>query len=141
MSLYYLYYLKPIMNPYLAILLFIIAIAGFIAFSLTVNTILGPKGKKIIPAESSPFECGTVPVQIENSTQVPISYYQLAIIFVLFDLEAIFLFLWAMATPPMSHLLFLTFIFFMAILILIFIYVWRQGIFDVLTSPSSKGEK
>jgi NADH-quinone oxidoreductase subunit A len=124
------------MGPYFYILLFLVFILGFIAFSLGVNAVFGPRRKDITPADSTPFECGVPPVQELNTTQVPLSYYQLAIMFVLFDLEGIFLFLWAMATPPVSHFLFITFILFMAILILMLIYVWQQGLLDVLARPS-----
>ena len=120
------------MNPFYGFLIFTLAILGFIAFSLTVNRLLAPAKDTVKAATTDPFECGAKIIQEGSSFQIPISYYQIAIMFVLFDLEGIFLFLWAMAAPPMSHFLMITFILFMAIMILMFIYIWREGILDFL---------
>ncbi len=120
------------MNSFYGFLVFTAAILGFIAFSLTVNRLLAPAKEKVKAASNEPFECGAKILQEGSSFQIPISYYQIAIMFVLFDLEGIFLFLWAMAAPPMSHFLMATFILFMAILILMFLYIWREGILDFI---------
>lgn len=120
------------MNPFYGFLIFTLAILGFVAFSLSVNALLAPSKKKMIAASTEPFECGARILQEGSSFQIPISYYQIAIMFVLFDLEGIFLFLWAMAAPPMSHFLMGTFVLFMSIMILMFIYIWREGILDFL---------
>lgn len=129
------------MNPFYGFIIFTIAILGFITFSLTVNRLLAPSKNKIKPANTEPFECGARILQAGSSFQIPISYYQIAIMFVLFDLEGIFLFLWAMAAPPMSHFLMLTFILFMAILILMFVYIWREGILDFLKKRANTEEQ
>lgn len=120
------------MNPFFGFLIFTLAILGFVTFSLTVNAFLAPSKKIIKAASLEPFECGARILQEGNSFQIPISYYQIAIMFVLFDLESIFLFLWAVATPPMSHFLMATFVLFMLVLILMFIYILREGILDFL---------
>ncbi len=129
------------MNPFYGFLIFTLAILGFVAFSLSVNALLAPSKKKINAANTEPFECGAKILQEGSSFQIPISYYQIAIMFVLFDLEGIFLFLWAMAAPPMSHFLMGTFVLFMTIMILMFVYIWREGILDFLKRrPEMKEE-
>ncbi|MBF0313440.1 MAG: NADH-quinone oxidoreductase subunit A [Oligoflexia bacterium] len=118
------------LGGYISLMLFLGAILLFIVVSLVVNFFLEPKGKQLVPALSEPFECGTPQLQQQNTTQIPISYYKVAIIFVLFDLETIFLFLWAMGSPGMSNMKFFTFILFMLIFTIIFIYVINQKILD-----------
>jgi len=125
------------MSEYLSILIFLFFILSFVAISLLVNRffdIWNPVKK----ASTEPFECGATPIQRDNSVKVPITYYKLAIMFVLFDLEGIFLFLWAKAATPMTTFMFLTFLFFMLILFLLFFYVLREG---VLNFTNSKGKQ
>lgn len=126
------------MNAYLALVLFGLAILGFIGISLVLNALLfgGRDGGK--PALDEPFECGTVPAKRLSLTRISVSYYKVAILFVLFDLEGIFLFLWAMAVPPFDGLLMSVFALFMLIFAFIFLYVWREGLLSFL--PSAEGE-
>ena len=89
------------MNPYVAFLLYLLAILGFVAFTLLLNRVLGPK-----PLASAmklePFECGAIPVDPINVRAVPIKYYAVAIAFILFDLETVFLFIWALGAQPLT---------------------------------------
>ncbi len=79
------------MNPYVVFLLYLIAILGFVAVTLLMNRYLGPK-----PIASAiklePFECGATPIETRNVKAVPIKYYAVAIAFMLFDLETVFLY-------------------------------------------------
>ena len=83
------------MNPYVVFLLYMMAILGFVATTLAMNWLLGPKP---VPTETKlePFECGATPVDLQNVKAVPIKYYAVAIVFILFDLETVFLFIWAL---------------------------------------------
>jgi NADH-quinone oxidoreductase subunit A len=74
------------MNPSVVFLLYMAAILGVVAVMLLLNRILGPK---TIDSETKlePFECGATPVDTHNVKAVPIKYYAVAIIFILFDLE------------------------------------------------------
>src|SRR5204862_6595321 len=89
------------MNPYVAFLLYLVAILGFVAFTLLLNRVLGPK-----PVASAmklePFECGAIPVDPVNVRAVPIKYYAVAIAFILFDLETVFLFIWALCAQHLT---------------------------------------
>jgi NADH-quinone oxidoreductase subunit A len=120
------------MNPYLSFLLYLAAILGFVAIALFLNRILGPK-----PARSAhkqePFECGATPVDPVNVHRIPVKYYAVAVVFVVFDLETVFLFLWALGAKPMTGFMLATFGLFTALLVLILAYVWKSGILKDVT--------
>lgn len=120
------------MNPYTVFLLYLLAILGFVAITLALNHVLGPK-----PVASAvklePFECGATPVTRLNVKAVPIKYYAVAIIFILFDLETIFLFIWALAAQPLTGFMLGTFLLFMALLVLIVLYVYKARLIEAVT--------
>ena len=120
------------MSPYVVFLLYLAAILGFVALTLLLNRVLGPK-----PAASAtklePFECGATPVSTVNVKAVPIKYYALAIVFILFDLETVFLFIWALAAQPVTDMLLLTFLGFMFLLVLIVLYVYKARLVEAVT--------
>ena len=76
------------MSPYVVFLLYLMAILGFVAVMLLLNAVLGPKPA---PTETKlePFECGATPIGSWNARAVPIKYYAVAIVFILFDLETV----------------------------------------------------
>ena len=121
------------MNPYVVFLLYMLAILGFVALTLLLNRVLGPK-----PVSSAmklePFECGATPVDTSNVKAVPIKYYAVAIVFILFDLETIFLFIWALAAQPLSGFMLATFAIFVFLLVLILLYVYRARLLEAVTA-------
>lgn len=120
------------MTPYLTFLLYLTAIVGFVGLALSLNAILGPK-----PIDSStklePFECGATVVDVINVKAVPIKYYAVAIAFLLFDLETMFLFIWALGARPLSGFMVFTFFFFTALLVLCLLYVYKARILEAVT--------
>ena len=121
-----------LMNPYGAFLVYLLAILGFVALTLWLNRVLGPK-----PAPTAlklePFECGATPIQQDNMRAVPVKYYAIAVIFILFDLETVFLFLWALGAQPLTGALLAAFGVFMLLLVFIVAYVWRTGLLEEMT--------
>jgi NADH-quinone oxidoreductase subunit A len=120
-------------NPYVVFLLYLTAILGFVALTLLLNRVLGPK-----PVASAiklePFECGATPVSAVNVKAVPIKYYAVAIIFLLFDLETVFLFIWALGAQPLTGFMLVTFFLFMALLVLIVLYVYKARLIESVTA-------
>jgi NADH-quinone oxidoreductase subunit A len=120
------------MNAYLSFLVYLIAILGFVAFTLWLNKVVGPK-----PAPTAlklePFECGATPIELVNVKAVPVKYYAIAVVFILFDLETVFLFLWALGAQPLSGALLAAFGVFMVLLVFIMLYVWRTGLLEEVT--------
>ena len=122
----------PHMNQYAVFLLYLLAILGFVGVTLLMNRMLGPKP---VPTAGKlePFECGATPIQTVNVRAFPIKYYGVAIVFILFDLETVFLFIWALGAQPLNGLMLLIFGIFMALLVLILLYVWKARLVEDIT--------
>jgi NADH-quinone oxidoreductase subunit A len=80
-----------------------------------------------------PFECGATPVDVVNVKAVPIKYYAVAIIFILFDLETMFLFIWALGAQPLSGFLMFTLALFIFLLVISLLYVYKARILEAVT--------
>src|SRR5678816_3660599 len=98
-------------NPYVVFVLYLVAILGFVAFTLFLNRVLGPKPRPSA-LKLEPFECGANPVDPVNVRAVPVKYYAVAIAFLLFDLETVFLFIWALGAQPLTGFMLITFFIF-----------------------------
>jgi len=120
------------MNPYGALVLYLMAILGFVAVTLLMNRVLGPK-----PVASAtklePFECGATPIDTRNVKAVPIKYYGVAIAFLLFDLETVFLYIWALGAQPLTGFMLFTFFLFVFLLVAILLYVYRARLLEAVT--------
>ena len=125
--------MTPALNPYVSFLLYLLGILGFVGFTLLLNRVLGPK-----PVASAiklePFECGAEPVDSVNVKAVPIKYYAVAIAFILFDLETIFLFIWALGAQPLTGFMVFTFALFVSLLVLILLYVYKAKLIEGVTA-------
>ncbi len=120
------------MNPYTVFLIYLLAILGFVGFTLLLNRILGPK-PVATKLKLEPFECGATPVDRRNVKAVPVKYYAVAIIFILFDLETVFLFVWALGAQPLDTFMLATFGIFMFLLVLILLYVYKARLLERMT--------
>jgi NADH-quinone oxidoreductase subunit A len=120
------------MNPYVVFLMYLLAILGFVFVTLVMNRYLGPK-PVATALKMEPFECGAAPIDTRNTKAVPIKYYGLAIAFMLFDLETVFLFIWALGAQPLTGFMLGTFFLFTLLLVLILLYVYRAGLLERLT--------
>jgi NADH-quinone oxidoreductase subunit A len=120
------------MNPYAVFLLYLVAILGFVAVTLLMNAMLGPKPAPT-EVKLEPFECGATVIDPLNVKAVPIKYYALAIVFILFDLETVFLFIWALGAQPLTGFMVFTFAIFIALLVLILAYVYKERLIEGLT--------
>jgi NADH-quinone oxidoreductase subunit A len=120
------------MSPYAVFVLYLLAIVGFVALMLVLNKVLGPK-----PVNSAikrePFECGATVIDFNNVKSVSVKYYAIAVIFILFDLETVFLFLWALGAQPITGFMLATFALFMVLLVVILLYIYRARLFEAVT--------
>jgi NADH-quinone oxidoreductase subunit A len=120
------------LNPYVVFLLYLMAILGFVAITLLMNAMLGPR-----PVASAlklePFECGATPVSSVNVKAVPIKYYAVAIIFILFDLETVFLYVLALGAQPFTGFMLFTFLLFVGLLVLLLLYVYKARLLEAVT--------
>ena len=120
------------MNAYAGLLLYLAAILAFVALTLTLNRLLGPKPAPA-GAKLEPFECGATALEAVGDRAVPVKYYGLAIVFILFDLETVFLYLWALGAQPLSAAALAGLGVFLALLVLLMVYVWRSGLLEEIT--------
>jgi NADH-quinone oxidoreductase subunit A len=119
------------MSPYVVFLLYLVAILGFVATTLLMNRILGPK-PEATEVKLEPFECGSTPVDTRNVKAVPIKYYAVAIVFILFDLETVFLFIWALGAQPVTGFMLVTFGIFVFLLVAILLYVYKARLVEAV---------
>ncbi len=115
------------MSGFLPILIMIGLGAGFAAGSVALSLVLGPK--KPTPEKSAPYECGMPPVGDARERQ-SVKFYLVAMIFLLFDIEAAFLCPWAVSLKSLGMMGFVQVISFFALLSTGYVYVWRKGAFD-----------
>jgi NADH-quinone oxidoreductase subunit A len=119
------------MNPYAAFLLYLGAILSFVAVTLLLNRMLGPK-PVATAMKLEAFECGATPVDTRNVRPIAVKYYGIAIAFILFDLETVFLILWALAAKPVSDFMLALFLAFTFLLVLILLYVYKARLLEAV---------
>ena len=121
------------MNAYALLLVYLAAILAFVGVTLLLNRVLGPKPQPQ-GAKLDPFECGAAPLGTVGDSALPVKYYGMAVVFILFDLETVFLVLWALAAQPLDALALLALAPFLLMLVLIMVYVWRSGLLEEITA-------
>jgi NADH-quinone oxidoreductase subunit A len=94
------------------------------AAAVLIGILLGPR--KPNPIKGTPYECGIETVG-DTWVQLRASYYIFALIFVIFDVEAVFLFPWAVAYGQMQLYMVLEGVLFLLILAAGLLYAWRKG--------------
>ena len=112
------------LGEYLPILLFLIVSTGIAIVLLTVGWLLGPKK----PGEDklSPYECGFEAFE-DARMKFDVRYYLIAIQFIVFDLEIIFIVPWTQVFMELGARSLVTMGLFVGMLFLGFIYVWKKG--------------
>ena len=106
----------------LVALVMAVTIAGLILF---LNKILGPKNKQSA-VKSEPFECGVSPIQ-QPTGRFSVKFYLIAMLFILFDVEIVWLFPWAVILKELQWTGLIEMFSFLAVLILGFVYAWKKG--------------
>ncbi|HXF60757.1 MAG TPA: NADH-quinone oxidoreductase subunit A [Caldilineaceae bacterium] len=117
---------------YLPLLILVVVATGFAAIAIILPSLLGPR--KHNKQKLEPYESGIIPFH-DARRPFPVKYYLVAMLFILFDIEVIFLYPWAavvrdlrdsysvwLALAPMG--------FFLLVLIVGLLYEWRKGALD-----------
>src|SRR6266700_3742171 len=114
-------------SDYFPIVIQFIVAAGFVVTTMVVTHLLGPKRKSKIKNET--FECG---IEVHGNARMPFSvkYFLVAILFVLFDVEVIFMYPWAVLFKELGKTGLIEMVVFMATLLFGFIYVIKKGALD-----------
>lgn len=98
---------------------------GFVAIALFAANLLAPRLPEQLKAAT--YECGMVPLG-QHWTQIHVRYYLYAILFLVFEIEAVFLFPWAVMFRRMGPLAFFEMLLFLSILLFGLAYAWRKGV-------------
>ena len=116
------------LSSYLPIL--ILAALGllFAAGSLGVSSLLRPN--KPNPVKLSPYECGIVPERTPQGERFSVKFYLVAMLFIIFDVETIFLFPWAVTCRKLGLFGLAEMGIFIALVFVAYVYVWRKGGLD-----------
>jgi NADH:ubiquinone oxidoreductase subunit 3 (subunit A) len=109
---------------YSAVLTFTVVIVGFLVVNLVLWWVIRPKRHS--EEKLTTYECGENP-QGSAWIQFNIRFYVFALIFIVFDVEAVFLLPWAVVFRQLGMLAFLEGLVFIAILVVALAYVWRKG--------------
>ncbi len=112
---------------YLPVLIQLGLALGFIITTMIVTHSIGPKRHS--QKKDDPFECG-IPVHGDARTPISIKYFLIAILFVLFDVEVIFLYPWAVNFKGLGMTGFIEMVLFMGLLLAGFYYVIRKGVLN-----------
>lgn len=79
------------------------------------------------PVKGEAYECGVEPTSLAFDTRFSIRYYVIAVLFVVFDVETIFLFPWAVSFDRLALFGFIEMLIFLVILFVGYVYAWRRG--------------
>lgn len=113
-----------VLNGYEYLLGFLIVCALVPVLALTVSYIVRPKRKGV--ERRTTYESGMEPIG-GAWIQFNIRYYMFALVFVIFDVEVVFLYPWAVAFNQLGLLAFIEVLIFVAILVIGLVYAWRKG--------------
>ncbi len=115
-------------NDYIPVLLLTGFAVSFAAFNLVASWLLGKKALTN-PAKDSPFECGMVPFHTERR-RFSVRFYVVAMLFILFDIEVVFLYPWAVKFQALGAFGFAEMLVFLGVLIIGWWYVIKKGALD-----------
>ncbi|MGV6807442.1 MAG: NADH-quinone oxidoreductase subunit A, partial [bacterium] len=106
---------------------YFVAVLGLVATMLILSWLLGQKRRN--DATNVPFESGVVSVG-DSHNPISVEFYLIAIFFVIFDLETVFIFAWAIAFFELGWQGYLAIMIFILVLVVALIYEWRSGALD-----------
>jgi NADH-quinone oxidoreductase subunit A len=112
------------LSAWAPILIFLTLVTGFALVSVIGSLILGMR--KPTPEKQAPYECGMQPVGTARE-RFSVKFYLVAMLFLLFDIEAVFLFPWAVVYRDLKLFGFFEMVLFIAVVLAGYVYVWKKG--------------
>jgi|TARA_B100001245_G_C22509410_1_gene257507 NADH-quinone oxidoreductase subunit A len=116
--------LQELLRDYLPIAILLGVSTGLAIAMITLGQILGPR--KDTPAKLMPYESGMIPIGTAVR-RMPVRYYLIAVLFVLFDIEVIFLLPYAVVLRKLGLFGLIEMLVFVMILLVGYVYVWKKG--------------
>jgi NADH-quinone oxidoreductase subunit A len=125
---------QPQLAQYIPVLILFVVAVGFAAGTLVVSVLLGQRGKRT-KAKDTAYECGKDPIG-EGNARFSVKFYLVAMLFILFDIEVVFLYPWAVVYRDMladhatRNLILGSMVSFLAILFAGYLYALKKKAFD-----------
>jgi NADH-quinone oxidoreductase subunit A len=122
------------LRQYVPILILTLVATGF-AFGLLLLSWFVGKGGRRYPVKDTAYECGMVPIG-EGSTRLSVKFYLVALLFILFDIEVVFMYPWAvvfkdmLGDPATRDMIFVAMLSFLGILFVGYLYAVKKKAFD-----------
>lgn len=114
-------------GDYIPILLLIGLATVFAVIAMAVPALFGPRRTTKVRLE--PYESGMLPYT-DARRRFPVQYYVIAVLFIVFDIEVIFLYPWAVVLRQLKLFGLIQMAIFLAVLLVGYAYVWRKGALD-----------
>ena len=112
------------LDAYIPIFLFVLVAIGFALFTLLVSGLVQSSRWNRVKLE--PYECGIEPVT-DARDRYSVRYYLVAMLFVIFDVETVFLFPWAVIVDELALFGLIEMLVFLFILVIGYVFAWRKG--------------
>jgi NADH-quinone oxidoreductase subunit A len=112
---------------YVPLLVFILAALAFAVLAVVISSLLGPKNPSA--TKGQPYECGIVPGETARR-RLPVGFYLTAMLFIVFDVEAIFVYPWAVLLRELKVQGLAEMGIFISVLGVALLFVWRKGALD-----------
>jgi NADH-quinone oxidoreductase subunit A len=127
--------LSPWVPGFLSFALYVTFVAGLLGVLLFLTSWLGERRPD--PEKARPYECGVIPTGWARF-RYPVPFYLVAVFFLIFDVEAAFIFSWAVAMEDLSWRGWLQISFFIIVLLLSLFYIWQKGGLDWRTTAAPR---
>lgn len=119
------------MYDYLSLLIQVVCAAGFAGIIIVMSVLFGKRGKNT-GYKNMPYECGMLPIG-DGAPKFSIKFYIIAMLFVVFDIEVVFMYPWAVVFRDFvisNGPAFWTMTAFVAVLLIAYLYAWRKGVLN-----------
>ena len=110
---------------YVPILIMVGLVSVFAIASLAMSALFGPRRPR--PAKSDPYECGITPERLPAAERYPVKFYVIAMLFIIFDVEAIFLYPWAVEFRALGLFGLVEMVVFVGLVFVAYAYVLKKG--------------
>lgn len=122
---------------YLPLLIHVLVAGALAGAIVLLSYIFGYR--KPTRAKMSPYECGMVPVG-DARERFSVKFYLVAMLFIIFDVEAVFLYPWAIILRDLKMFGFWEMMVYIGIVLVGFLYVWKKGVLDWGGASTGRGE-
>jgi NADH-quinone oxidoreductase subunit A len=127
-----------VLRDYLPIVILAALAVVFAVASLAVSSLLRPNRPN--PVKLSAYECGNEPVRLPKGERFSVRFYVVAMLFIIFDIETIFLFPWAVSFRSLGLFGLVEMAIFIALVFVAYVYVWKKGGLDWSDPPRPESE-